>query len=67
MPGAFGCDLSRAESKNRLFRPLNLVSNREVNATSLERKKTGVGQSASDGEIVRLTRTYDWRTIPDSR
>jgi hypothetical protein len=62
MPGAFGCELSRAESKNRLFRPLNLVSNREVNATSLERKKTGVGRSASDGEIVRLTRTYDWRT-----
>ena len=33
-----------------------------VNTTSLERKRVSAGQSDSDGEIVRLTRAYDWRT-----
>jgi len=33
-----------------------------VNATSLEPKKICAAKNDSDGEIARLTRTYDWRT-----
>ena len=39
-----------------------MVSNPGVNATSLEPKKICAAKNDSDGEIARLTRTYDWRT-----